>query len=77
MNLTSYTYTGPRSAVSIRVGETRELLNVQLLPGKPIELPAEHEYTLVLLELKYLALSPSPTKAAGKSAAVAQKPERE
>lgn len=58
MKLTRYRYTGPQSAASLRVGEDRKLLDVQLVPGKPVELPADHEYTLVLLELKHLVLLP-------------------
>ncbi|WP_095128664.1 hypothetical protein [Pseudomonas sp. Irchel s3h14] len=77
MKLTRYTYTGPQSAASLRVGEARELLEVQLLPGKPVELPADHEYTLVLLELKHLVLLPSTEKPAGKTAIASQKTEQE
>lgn len=77
MNLTRYTYTGPQSAASLRVGDTRELLEVQLLPGKPVELPADHEYTLVLLELKHLVLLPSAEKPAGKKAATSKTTEQE
>ena len=73
MNLTRYTYTGPQSAASLRVGDTRELLEVQLLPGKPVELPAEHEYTLVLLELKHLGLAPPDAKPASKIVVAPQK----
>lgn len=63
MKLTRYRYTGPQSSASLRAGKSGELLDVQLLPGKPVELPAEHEYTLVLLELKHLVLL-SPISAA-------------
>lgn len=59
MTLTRYRYTGPQSCASLRVGESRELLDVQLLPGQPVELPDDHEYTLVLLELKHLVLLPA------------------
>lgn len=58
MNLTRYRYTGPQSAASLRIGPTQQLLDVQLLPGQPVELPAEHEYTKVLLELKHLVSDP-------------------
>ncbi|WPN60419.1 hypothetical protein [Pseudomonas sp. P9_31] len=77
MKLTGYTYTGPRSAASLRVGEPHELLEVQLLPGKPVELPADHEYTLVLLELKHLVLLPSTAKSAGKTPVAPQTIEQE
>lgn len=73
MKLTRYTYTGPQSAASLRVGEARALLEVQLLPGKPVELPADHEYTLVLLELKHLVLAPPDAKSASKTANTPQK----
>ncbi len=58
MKLTRYRYNGPQSAASLRVGPDRQLLDVQLLPGKPVELPADHEYTQVLLELRHLTLEP-------------------
>ncbi|WP_433886066.1 hypothetical protein [Pseudomonas vranovensis] len=58
MKLTRYRYTGPQSAASLRVGTKQELLDVQLLPGQPVNLPADHEYTQVLLELKHLVLDP-------------------
>lgn len=58
MKLTRYLYTGPQSCASLRVGEERELLDVQLLPGGEVELPADHEYTVVLLALKHLVLLP-------------------
>lgn len=61
MNLTRYIYTGPPSAASLRVGDDWGLLDVQLRTGESVELPAEHEYTLVLLELKHLVLAPKPT----------------
>lgn len=77
MKLTRYTYTGPQSAASLRVGEARELLEVQLLPGKPVGLPADHEYTLVLLELKHLELAPPDGKPASKTAVAPQKSEQE
>ncbi|MDD0973808.1 hypothetical protein [Pseudomonas fontis] len=54
MTLTRYRYTGPQSAASLRVGPDRKLLDVQLLPGQPVDLPADHEYTQVLLELRHL-----------------------
>lgn len=73
MTLTRYSYTGPQSAASLRVGETGAPLDVQLLPGKPVELPADHEYTLVLLELKHLERLPPKTK----PAAAPHKPEKE
>jgi hypothetical protein len=65
MKLARYIYTGPQSAASLRVGETRELLEVQLSPGKPVELPAEHEYTQVLVALKHLKLAPLDSEPTG------------
>lgn len=73
MKLTRYIYTGPPSAASLRVGESRELLEVQLHQGNPVELPADHEYTLVLLELKHLVLAPPDAKSASKTAVAPQK----
>ncbi len=58
MKLTRYLYTGPQSAASLRTGHQNQLLDVQLLPGQPVELPADHEYTAVLLALKHLAVIP-------------------
>ncbi|WP_025132386.1 hypothetical protein [Pseudomonas sp. PH1b] len=69
MNLTRYIYTGPQSAASLRVGATRQLLEVQLHTGESVELPADHEYTKVLLELKHLQALPVEAKASSKSAA--------
>lgn len=77
MKLTRYIYNGPQSAATLRVSDARELLDVQLLPGKPVELPADHEYTLVLLELKHLVLAAPDAKPAGKTAATPQKPGQE
>ncbi|QLG93382.1 hypothetical protein HZF02_16040 [Pseudomonas yamanorum] len=66
--LTKYLYTGPQSSASLRVGEDRKVLDVQLLPGKPVELPTDHEYTIVLLALKHL--EPLPPKATFESVPV-------
>lgn len=56
MKLTKYIYTGATSSsASLRVGQ--EVLDVQLIPTKPCSLPADHEYTRVLLELKHLELA--------------------
>lgn len=62
MNLTQYIYKGPQSAASLRVGETGELLDVQLIPDTQVGLPADHEYVEVLLTLKHLELAPAPVK---------------
>ncbi|MFJ4141421.1 hypothetical protein [Pseudomonas sp. NPDC089734] len=62
MNLTRYIYKGPQSAASLRVGEAKELLEVQLIPGREVELPAGHEYVEVLLVLKHLEAVPAPVK---------------
>lgn len=62
MKLTRYLYKGPQSAATLRLvaesGKSAELLEVQLMPGKPVELPADHDYVLVLLALKHLELLP-------------------
>lgn len=63
MNLSRYLYDGPQSAAALRVGKDRTLLDVQLLPGQFVELPPDHEYTLVLLALKHLELMPIPAAA--------------
>ncbi|OLS63745.1 hypothetical protein [Pseudomonas putida] len=67
MNLTRYRYSGPQSAACLRVGSG--LLDVQLLPGQPVELPADHDYTKVLLELKHLEPEPATRKPATPRAA--------
>ncbi|EUB82780.1 hypothetical protein [Pseudomonas sp. GM30] len=77
MNLTRYLYKGPQSAASLRVGEQRELLEVQLSPGKLVKLPADHEYTQVLLELQHLEPLAPETKAAAKVSPAPQKIEKE
>ncbi|WP_110970249.1 hypothetical protein [Pseudomonas huaxiensis] len=60
MKLTRYSYTGPQSAVCLRVDG--KLLDVQLQPGQPVELPADNDYTKVLLELRHLVPEPVNTK---------------
>ena len=68
MKLTRYLYKGPQSGAQLRVGAKAELLEVQLHPGKPVDLPADHEYTQVLITLKHLepiteeAAAPAPAK---------------
>ncbi|TBV10257.1 hypothetical protein [Stutzerimonas kirkiae] len=52
-----YIYSGPRSAVSLRHGGG--IIERDLIPGQPVELPPEHEYTQVLLHLKQLVLEPA------------------
>ncbi|MNO52389.1 hypothetical protein D3C76_428070 [compost metagenome] len=52
MKLTRYLYSGPQSSVCLRVGE--QSLEVALLPGAETKLPADHDYTQVLLELNHL-----------------------
>lgn len=74
MKLTRYLYNGPQSAASLRVGVSRELLEVQLSPGKPVSLPADHEYTLVLLELQHLE---PDTKPAAKALPASQTDKKE
>lgn len=64
MTLTRYIYQGPRSATTLRVGDKAELLEVALIPGKPCQLPAEHEYTRVLLARKHLVPLPEEVSAA-------------
>jgi len=54
VKLTRYIYKGPQSAATLRVGEQKELLEVQLIPGAEVELPDDHEYVAVLLALKHL-----------------------
>lgn len=61
MKLTRYLYSGPQSAASLRVveGKSTEVLDVQLMPGKVVSLPAEHDYTKTLLALKHLEVQPA------------------
>lgn len=60
MKKTRYIYSGPVSATSLRVG--KDVLDVRLFPGEPVELPEEHEYTKTLLALKRLEPAPAATK---------------
>lgn len=69
MKLTRYRYTGPQSAACLRVDG--KLLDVQLPPGQLVELPADHDYTKVLLELSHLVPEPVITKP-GKPGTVAK-----
>ena len=74
MKLTRYRYNGPQSAASLRVGPDCKLLDVQLVPNQVVDLPAEHEYTQVLLELRHLTLEPdTATTAPAAAAPVAEK----
>lgn len=66
MTLTPYHYDGPLSAVTLYVGPDRQSLGVLLHPGATVRLPADHEYTLVLLALKHLQPLPTQTKPSGK-----------
>lgn len=59
MKLTRYIYKGPQSAACLRVEGSTDLLDVQLLHNQVVELPAEHDYTLVLVALKHLVLAPA------------------
>lgn len=59
MNIQHYLYTGPRSGASLRIGPKNELLDVQLVPDQSVELPAEHDFTRVLLALQHLSLKPA------------------
>jgi hypothetical protein len=67
MHLTRYRYNGPPSGVSLRLSETQPSFDVRLHPGEPVELPADHEYTRVLIALKHLQPLPAPTKPAAKT----------
>jgi len=58
MKLTRYHYTGPQSGVCLKTSADSPLLDVQLTSGQPVELPADHEYTRVLLALKHLCELP-------------------
>jgi hypothetical protein len=74
MKLTTYRYAGPPSCASLRVGKNGEPLEVLLHPGQPVSMPADHEYTRVLLALKHLQpLHPNPPPA-GLSAKPTQAP---
>lgn len=68
MKLNHYRYTGPLSSASLRV--EGKLLDVQLQPDTLVDLPADHNYTKVLLELKHLvpaAVAPGTGKKGDKS----------
>ena len=66
MSLTKYQYVGPvNSSCTLRLGEADEL-DVLLLRGSIVEMPATHEYTQVLVAQGYLeaisAAAPSMAK---------------
>jgi hypothetical protein len=67
MKLNTYRYTGPLSAASLRLGDSEQLLEVQLQPGQPVNLPADHDYTRVLLALNHLRLLPGNAKPTGRA----------
>lgn len=77
MKLTRYLYLGPNSSASLRVGDGKgvQILDVRLQTNRPVELPADHEYTQVLLTLRHLrplpeqpaAIEPATDKKGGKA----------
>ena len=59
MSLTKYQFVGPvNSSCTLRLGETEEL-DVLLLRGSIVEMPATHEYTQVLVAQGYLEAIPA------------------
>lgn len=74
MKLTTYRYAGPPSCASLRVGKTGERLEVLLHPGQPVSMPADHEYTRVLLALKHLHPQPANPVPAGLPVKAAAQP---
>ena len=59
MSLTKYQYVGPvNSSCTLRLGETEEL-DVLLLRGSIVEMPATHEYTQLLVAQGYLEAIPA------------------
>jgi len=52
MSLQTYRYTGPVSGAALNWNG--EILDVRLHPGKPVQLPEQHEYAQTLLGLGYL-----------------------
>jgi len=66
--MTPYVYSGPVSSVSLRVGA--RIVDVQLHPGKPVGLPADHPYTQALIAQKRLTpIAPEPVSEATSAAA--------
>lgn len=57
MKLSTYTYSGPRSAVSLHI--EGQVLDVALIPGGTAQLPPEHDYTRSLLALGHIHPEPS------------------
>jgi len=67
MSLTKYQYVGPvNSSCTLRLGETEEL-DVLLLRGSIVEMPATHEYTQVLVAQGYLEAIPAAAPSMAKS----------
>ena len=56
--LTSFTYSGPLSGVTLDNGQ-----EVLLMPGAEVRLPPDHEYTRTLIARKHLAPVPEAKKA--------------
>jgi len=52
MSLQTYYYSGPVSGATLV--HNGKVLDVRLHPGKPVQLPPDHDYTQVLLGLQYL-----------------------
>lgn len=61
MKLTSYIYYGPQSSVTLRV--ENEEIEVSFFPNNLVNLPADHDYTRMLLAKKRLTLSSPGVKA--------------
>jgi len=70
--MTQYVYNGPIASVSLRIAS--RIVDVQLHPGKPVQLPAEHPYTQALVAQKRLvavapieSIEPQPAPDPGSS----------
>jgi hypothetical protein len=65
-----YRYTGPNSAVTLKVSDGKDGLkdqDVVLWNGREIDLPANHEWVATLLAKGYLKTEDGGQKTAGKS----------
>ena len=59
--MAQYRYDGPVTGVTLRDREAGTETEVMLLPGRTVELPADHPHTKTLVGLRHLRPVPAAT----------------
>ena len=74
-----YLYNGPLSGNSLNIGSSDkpEVMEIMLHPGKPVDLPEEHDYTKTLLALGLVTLLDEEPTVAPASEPVTTKQKKE